>query len=320
MRAIQFFWSWASYLWILPLAAVLSHCTSPSVTIPPGPKEVRFGHDNYIRDVVFHIPKKLKKRRRSLVLCLHEEGGDPLSITRITRRGFNQLSELNNFIVGYPVALNGYWNDAREDSISLSHYEEIDDVGFIDKTIQFALDSFGIDKERIYVAGFSNGGLMSLRLACERSSRIKGFATVAASLSLDQLVECNPDTTVSLLMINGTRDEISPFEGGQMMLDGEQRGSVLSTEEAINYWLEENGCRNAPIKRDISNDDTYDETRSEKIIYKSCKDDSQIVLIKVSNGGHAWPGGRQYMSEKSAGKVSGDFDASEEIWNFFEGL
>ncbi|MCG8308922.1 MAG: hypothetical protein MI975_16120 [Cytophagales bacterium] len=295
-------------------------CTGPPPEIPPGPREVQLGHDNYIRNVTYHVPKKLRKRRRSLVLCLHGGNETPESFGRITRRGFNKLSEYNNFIVAYPEALNNFWNDAREDSVSLSHYDNIDDVGFIEKVVDYAIDSFSIDPARIFVAGLSDGGLMAMRLACEIPVRFKGFATVAASLSLDQLVECKADTAISLIAINGTRDPILPYDGGQIIVDDELKGSVLPIEDAIEFWLKESQCENKSVARDIPNTDTYDETRSERISYTNCKYGNKIVLVRVNNGGHTWPGGRQYEVQRNIGKTSKDFDASEEIWKFFKSL
>ncbi len=298
----------------------LASCTAPPPEIPPGPKEVQLGHDNYIRNVTFEIPKKLRRRNRSLVLCLHDGGDNPEGIARITRRGFDKLSERNNFIVGYPEAVNEYWNDAREDSVSLSHYNEIDDVGFIEKVIDYAIDSFNIDPSRIFVAGFSEGGFMSFRLACEIPAKIRGFAMVASSLPLDQIVECTPDTTVSFMMINGTRDPILPYEGGQMTIEEQELGSMLAAEEAIKYWLEENECTDRSSTKDMANRDTFDETRSEKVTYSDCKNKNKLILIRVVNGGHSWPGGRQYQTKKNIGRVSQDFVATEEIWKFFKSL
>lgn len=298
----------------------LTGCTGPPPEFPPGPKEVQFGHDNYIRNTTYHIPKKLRKRRRSLVVCLHGGDDTPEDFMRITKREFNKLSEHNNFVVAYPEALNKYWNDGREDSISLSHYDEIDDVGFIDKTIQYAIDSFRVEPERIFVTGLSDGGLMAFRLACELPGKINGIATVAASISLDQLVECTVDTTLSIMAINGTRDPILPYEGGQMMVDEMEKGSMLPIEDAIEFLLKKNNCGEKVTHRDISNRDTYDETRSEKFIYSDCANGNKVVLIKVNNGGHTWPGGRQYEGQRNIGKTSKDFEATDEIWKFFKGL
>jgi polyhydroxybutyrate depolymerase len=316
------FFSSGSFLvfYFLILAMIVGSCTSPPPEIPPGPKDVQLVHDDYIRNVTYHVPKKLRKRKRSLVLCLHPGDESPESFARITRRGFNRLSETNNFILGYPEALNQYWNDARVDSISLSHYNEVDDVGFLEKVIDYAIDSFRIDPSQVFVVGLSEGGLMTYRLACEIPEKIKGFATVAASMSLDQLVECRADTSVSILAINGTRDPVLPYDGGQIMIDEMEKGSVLPIEDALAFWVKENECEEKFSTKDMANRDTFDETRSEKFTYDNCKDDRSIVLIKVNNGGHTWPGGRQYEGQKDIGKTSRDFDAAVEIWKFFKGL
>jgi polyhydroxybutyrate depolymerase len=297
-----------------------SSCIAPLPQLEPGPRLVQFGHDNYIRNVNFHIPKNLRRKNRSLILCLHDGGSDASGMMRITRRGFNKLSERNNFIVGYPEALDQYWNDGREDSISISHFRDIDDVGLIEKTIAFAIDSFRVEPERVFVAGFSEGGLMTASLACEIPEQIKGFAIVAASLSLDQLVECSPDTTASMIMINGTKDPILPYDGGQMQIDEKTVGSMLAAEEAISFWLEQNECSDQCSLKDIANRDTFDETRSQQTTYSDCKYKNKLVLIKVVNGGHTWPGGRQFDGEKSIGKVSKDFEATQVIWRFFKSL
>ena len=306
--------------WIVAAWLMVQGCVGPPPEIPPGPKFVQLGHDNYIREVTYHIPNKLKKRRRSLVLCLHGDGENPESFARVTRREFNRLSEENNFILGYPVALNDYWNDAREDSISLSHYDDVDDVGFLEKVIEYAIDSFRVDPEYVFVTGLANGGLMTFRLACEIPEKFRGFATVAASLSLDQLVDCSADSAISLMAINGTRDPILPYEGGQIIEDEMELGSVLGIEEAIKFWIEHSDCEEKHTVRDVANRDTFDETRSEKLTYSDCEHGNEIVLIRVTNGGHTWPGGRQYEGQRNIGKTARDFNASEEIWKFFRSL
>ena len=72
--------------------------------------------------------------------------------------------------------------------------------------------------------------------------------------------------------------------------------------------------------RDVSNSNLFDETRSERYMYTNCENNAKVVLIAVTNGGHTWPGGRQYLGERVVGKTAKDFDASEEIWKFFKGL
>lgn len=106
-----------AYLWMVIVLA--AGCHAPPLEIPPGNKEVQLIHDSIMRRSVFYIPKKLKKKNRPLVLCLHREEESPESMARLTRKSFNDLADQNGFVVGYPEGLNKYWNDGREDSISL---------------------------------------------------------------------------------------------------------------------------------------------------------------------------------------------------------
>jgi poly(3-hydroxybutyrate) depolymerase len=40
----------------------------------------------------------------------------------------------------------------------------------------------------------------------------------------------------------------------------------------------------------------------------------------MKGGGHAWPGSKPYLPQKSIGFTCYDFHASLEIWNFFKSL
>ena len=50
-----------------------------------------------------------------------------------------------------------------------------------------------------------------------------------------------------------------------------------------------------------------------------CRSGRAAVLYTVDGGGHTWPGGWQYLPAAIIGHTSGQFDASQTIWNFFAG-
>jgi polyhydroxybutyrate depolymerase len=56
-----------------------------------------------------------------------------------------------------------------------------------------------------------------------------------------------------------------------------------------------------------------------KAQYAGCREDAAVVLYRIEGGGHAWPGGQQYLPEKIIGKTSQNLDASAVIWEFFQG-
>jgi len=43
-----------------------------------------------------------------------------------------------------------------------------------------------------------------------------------------------------------------------------------------------------------------------------------VVFYKIQGGGHTWPNGYQYLSEKLVGKTCHDIDANALIWEFFK--
>ena len=48
------------------------------------------------------------------------------------------------------------------------------------------------------------------------------------------------------------------------------------------------------------------------------KGTAPVVLFRVENGGHTWPGGTQYLGERLVGKVTQDIDGATETWAFFK--
>jgi polyhydroxybutyrate depolymerase len=66
-------------------------------------------------------------------------------------------------------------------------WEQRDDVAYFDRLIDIMLKTYPVDRNRIYVSGYSNGGYMTYRLACELSHRIRAVAPFAASLGMKQI-------------------------------------------------------------------------------------------------------------------------------------
>ena len=56
----------------------------------------------------------------------------------------------------------------------------IDDVGYIAALIDLMISRYNVDANRVYAMGFSNGGTMTLQLACFLNWKITAFGIVAA--------------------------------------------------------------------------------------------------------------------------------------------
>jgi len=172
--------------------------------------------------------------------------------------------------------------------------------------IGYLSNIYSLDLERVYATGFSNGGFMAYKLACQLSDQIAAIASVSGSFSVSTFENCDPKRPIPILHIHGTGDASVPVEG---ML------GLLSVEETLNYWIEFNECNELTTEM-IEDSDPSDNSSVELHTYTECSAGSKIVFYKVIDGGHNWPGAGDAWWP--AGNTNQDINASLEIWNFFK--
>lgn len=156
---------------------------------------------------------------------------------------------------------------------------------------------------------------MTERLACELTSYFKGVATIPATMAKNMLNSCTPSKNLSVLTIQGTKDKIIPYNGGEMPIG--LKGKVASAAEVINFWSGNNNCGSETISS-IENR-TMDGTTTE-VSSRNCDDKTRVVHYKIKNGGHTWPDSLVHQPLILLGLTSRDFNASEHIWNFFKAI
>ena len=261
------------------------------------------------RTFYLHIPRNLNTPA-ALLIVLHGGGGNARQMQRFT--DFDRIADREGFIVAYPEGIDKAWNDGRQfDGASTAT-----DVEFIAVLIDHLITTQGVDPNRVYATGISNGGFMSFRLACELSDRIAGVAPVTATLSEDLISFCQPAHPIKLLLINGTADPLVTYDGGSVTLPNDvSRGHVQSTADTMRFWAEHNQCDGGPIITDLPNRNRLDRTQANSTQYTNCQ--QPVQLISIVNGGHTWPGGSQYLPIFLIGRTNRDIDASEVIWDFF---
>jgi len=178
--------------------------------------------------------------------------------------------------------------------------------------------NYGIDPKRVYVTGISNGGFMSIRLAMDLSQKIAAAAPVAAQIS-KAIEKKRPKLPISIMIINGTKDPIVPFDGGHIRLFrfGRDRGEILSTAASIEIFRSYDGCGKTPEIIKVKDKDPKDGAKVEIEKYTGGKLGTEVILVKVIGGGHTWPGGRRNLRPGIVGGLCRDINASEMIIDFF---
>lgn len=275
-------------------------------------------HDGETRTYRVLVPGSYDGSRPvPLILALHGGGGEGHVMCTL-KNGIQTLAYEKAFIVVCPDGVGKHWNDGRNITRWQAHADNVDDVGFLMALIEAVQGEYSIDPGRIYATGVSNGGKMALRLACEASEVLAGVAAVIASLPAE--LHCQPSSSVSIMLLNGTQDPLVPYEGGQVHFSRQELGAALSTPDTINFWVEANGCRKSLEEAWLPDLDPQDGTRIRQEGYADCAGGSQVLLYEVQGGGHTWPGGSQYAPAFLIGKVSRDARAGELIWSFFESI
>jgi len=259
-----------------------------------------FDFDGRLRNYMVYLPKNYTDTIDfPLVICLHPYGWTAERMMNYTN--FNQVADDYNFTVVYPSAIPN-WNSGVADNPNYPT-PNVDDVGFINALIDIMNNRHSIDPARIYACGFSNGGFMSYKLACQLGHRIAAIASVGGMISTSTAASCSPLRTMPVLHIHGTADPYARING----LTG-----VCSVDQTLSYWINFNDCLQIDTTT-VPDLDPTDGCTVEKTTYTDCSDNSNVVYYKVINGGHTWPG----ASPVAMGSTNQDIDASVEIWNFF---
>lgn len=249
-----------------------------------------------------------------LVLVFHGGGpaGKQKGRSAAAFTGFIELADRERFIVAYPSSYSGNWTDGR----ITPHMPPagVDDVAFVDAVLADISTRTAVDATRVYATGPSNGGFFSNRLACERTSTFAAMANVIGSMPLG--VDCTPSAPISMLLVPGTSDPWVLWEGGPVAK--RNRGESISLNDTVAFWVAHNACEANPIVQRLPDLDTTDDSTVLSERYGDCASDSEVWLLAVEGGGHAWPGGSQYLPKWLVGPVNRDIDAAEVIWSFFK--
>ena len=206
------------------------------------------------RSYLVHIPKNYQHEKAlPLVVVIHGAFSTARKMEELS--GFSGIADRDNFIAVYPNGAFGilgylqHWNAGH--CCGRAADDNIDDVGFLDRVIAEVTERLNIDRQRIYLVGTSNGGMLAYRYAAERSDTVAAIATVAASIggraSAGDPVWAIPEPAqpVPLITFHGRDDQVVPFEGGISPRNKGER-EYFSVEQSMSFWTRHNKCKEPP--------------------------------------------------------------------------
>jgi len=246
-------------------------------------------HDGMNREYILYVPNSYDETSAIPILFnFHGFGGSASQF--IQEADMRAEAELNSFILVYPQGscLDGssHWNPCPIDGDNKS---SADDLGFVDAMVNEISSQYNLDMERIYAAGYSNGGMMAYGLANYKSDLIAAVASVSGTM-----LNCTGPTShpMPVVHLHGTSDGVVSYNGSN------DWNSVQSTLE---YWTSFNNTISTPT---IETDNTGGMT-IEHYSYEQGDNSVSVEHYKYIGGDHVW------FNEPYQGQ-----NASELVWNF----
>ena len=246
-------------------------------------------HDGLNREYIIYVPNSYNGTSAvPLLLNFHGFGGSASQF--INDADMRAEAEANSFILVYPQGscLNGasHWNPCPIDGDNKS---TADDVGFVEAMISEISSQYNLDMERIYAAGYSNGGMMAYGLANYKSDLIAAVASVSGTM-----LNCTGPTShpMPVIHLHGTSDGVVSYNGSN------DWNSVQST---LDYWTSFNNTISTPT---INTDNTGGMT-IEHYVYSQGDNSVSVEHYKYIGGDHVW------FNELYQGQ-----NASNLVWSF----
>lgn len=271
---------------LLPLGGLFAQWSSLSLTL---------GSTN--RTYKLYTPANYNPANpAAVVITLHGLGDNMNNFSLI---GMDAIADTANFFIIVPQALadplaGTAWNSGA----GISGYypnSTVNDIGFINALLDTVSTHFSINPAKIYACGFSMGGFMTQRLACESHHRFAAFASVAGTRG-SGVSACNPGRAIPVAHFHGTADSTVFYTGNTFGNDA---------EALVNFWVSNNQCNSTPIQTTLP-DLATDGMTIDHYLYYNGLESSTVEFFKINNAAHTW-----------LFHPNNDISYSLEIWKFF---
>lgn len=269
--------------------------------------------DGVRRDYLLHVPQDLPTGDVPLVLVLHGAYGWGDQIARAT--DFSRKADAEGFIVAYPEGespvprLRQFWNTGFCCYGAME--AGYDDVGFLDTLIDHLLATQPVDPSRVYLAGFSNGGMLASAYAAQHTGKVAALAAVASTIgaradALGDLRIPEPSLPLPVYEIHGMRDGGVPWDGAPSRRV--PAWSPVSVNETVAFWRAANGNTADAVHTEWAGGNIQLTVWGEGT-------PGEVRRMLVRDAGHSWPGGD---GAPFFAKPTKDADATALVWEFFE--
>jgi len=249
----------------------------------PGIQYRTLGHDGIKRHYVLSIPDSAGEHANPspLLIAMHGYGGTGESMRRLIERGGGLADK---FVMLYPDGVGDDntargWNSGHPQCCGPALTDNVDDVAFIRDLVRAVSDEVCVDSARVYATGFSNGGDMAQRLACDASDLMAAIASVAGRFDY-QVERCPGERPVPAVLYRGRTDRTVPYERGLMSFAAIR---TIPAAEGFEKISNNHNCwKGGEVVRSIGD--------TECRLANGCDAGIELVMCSSESAGHCWLG------------------------------
>ena len=224
------------------------------------------------RNMIVYAPPGIEKNR-PLIIQMHGMNQDAPFQQNAAK--WEPIADTARIVVVFPNGEGKAWDISGDK-----------DVNFLKAIINEMYNKYGIDKNRVYVSGFSMGGMMSYHAANKMGDMIAAIAPVSGYPIGDPAPSSK--RPMPIIHTHGTTDDVVNYNSGV---------------NHVKKWVSFNNCSSnsqvtKPYPANRPNSAAYLE------VWSGCSDGVEVRLMSITGKGH-W-----YSTDEAS------VHTSVEIWNF----
>lgn len=212
------------------------------------------------RSYQLHLPNGYDRSKRyPLIVACHPGLSNAAQHAESAR--WHVLGDTAGFITVYP---NGMPSASNANSRLWNAYDqpstvrEYDDVGFLNVLLDRLISNYSVDTCRVYMSGFSNGAMMTYRMACDLTDRFAAMAPLSGGWGYGSDGSCGdgncngdvaPGCSWRMAYVNCRPTRPIPMIFMKGSLEGDNLPTCRGTIDSLNrfYWSNNLSCGNSVI-------------------------------------------------------------------------
>ena len=223
------------------------------------------------------------------IILLHGLGGNAEALANAS--GLGRLGARENFVAVFPDGINHAWNHFPPGTAPQRYIDLLasrgdtppDDVAFLRQVVTGLVGKGISDPKRIYLAGISAGGFMTLRMSCLDAPMFAAIALIISGMPDATGAQCHPTKPLPVVMIKGDADPNVPWDGGFVRV---HTFTVWPQERLFAFFRQLDGCADTADRSELPNQGPR---RVEFVRWTSCTNDGPVEVYRVIDGVHAIP-------------------------------